>query len=184
MATIAALEGYETIVVERRRLRLGDEGLRRTLLRDEPGWAERAERFAAKVRDVTELLAEVEPARRARPVPMRLAYHDACHLAHAQGVAPSRARCCAGSRAGAARARGLGDLLRLGRRSTTCSSPSRRPSWAAARRSSLLATGAEAVAAANPGCALQITSHTGRRGTRLPVYHPLELLARSIAAAE
>jgi glycolate oxidase iron-sulfur subunit len=49
---------------------------------------------------------------------------------------------------------------------------------------SLLATDADAVAAANPGCALQITSHTGRLGRSLPVFHPLELLARSIEAAE
>jgi glycolate oxidase iron-sulfur subunit len=44
----------------------------------------------------------------------------------------------------------------------------------------LLDTGAEAVAAANPGCALQITTHTERLGRPLPVHHPLELVARSI----
>ena len=48
----------------------------------------------------------------------------------------------------------------------------------------LLATGAEAVVAGNPGCALQITSHAARLGRSLPVLHPLEVLARSIAPAE
>ena len=183
MATIEALEGYETIVVNSAGCgsAMKDYG---HVLRDEPGWAERAERFAAKVRDVTELLAEVEPRAPRGPLPMRLAYHDACHLAHAQGVRsqprallrgipelellePADWEICCGSA-------GIYNLLQpepaaeLGRR----------------KADSLLATGAEAVAAANPGCALQITSHTGRRGTPLPVYHPLDLLARSIAAAE
>ena len=44
----------------------------------------------------------------------------------------------------------------------------------------LLDTGAEAVVAGNPGCALQITAHTERLGRPLPVLHPMELLARSI----
>jgi glycolate oxidase iron-sulfur subunit len=44
----------------------------------------------------------------------------------------------------------------------------------------LLDTGAEAVVAANPGCALQIATHSARLGRALPVYHPLELVARSI----
>ncbi|HWM11573.1 MAG TPA: (Fe-S)-binding protein, partial [Solirubrobacteraceae bacterium] len=45
----------------------------------------------------------------------------------------------------------------------------------------LLDTGAEAVAAANPGCALQIAAHSERLGRALPVYHPVELLDRSIS---
>ena len=44
----------------------------------------------------------------------------------------------------------------------------------------LLDTGAEAVVAGNPGCALQISAHTERLGRPLPVLHPMELLARSI----
>ena len=56
------------------------------LLAGEPGWGERASAFAAKVRDVSELLAELPPVAVRHPVPGRVAYHDACHLAHAQGV--------------------------------------------------------------------------------------------------
>src|SRR3954469_13604130 len=57
------------------------------LLKDDPEWAERARQFAARVRDVTEVLAALEPGPTARrPLPLRVAYHDACHLAHAQGV--------------------------------------------------------------------------------------------------
>jgi glycolate oxidase iron-sulfur subunit len=56
------------------------------LLRDDPAYAERAAALAAKARDVTELLAELEPLAPRHALPLRVAYHDACHLAHAQGV--------------------------------------------------------------------------------------------------
>ena len=56
------------------------------LLADDPEWAERAAAFSAKVRDVSELLAEHEPQAPRHPLPLRVAYHDACHLAHAQKV--------------------------------------------------------------------------------------------------
>jgi glycolate oxidase iron-sulfur subunit len=58
----------------------------------------RARQFAGSVRDVTEFLAEREaPAGRA--LKLRATYHDACHLAHAQGYAQRRAACCRRSRA-------------------------------------------------------------------------------------
>ena len=57
------------------------------LLADDPQWAERARAFTARVRDVTELLVELGPPRAARQrMDLRVAYHDACHLAHAQGI--------------------------------------------------------------------------------------------------
>src|SRR5256886_10475000 len=58
------------------------------LLRDDPQYAERARALAAKCRDVSEVLAELEPRapRHALGAPLRVAYHDACHLQHAQNV--------------------------------------------------------------------------------------------------
>jgi len=56
------------------------------LLAGEPAYAARARAFSTKVRDVNEYLATLEPqAPRAR-MERRVAYHDACHLAHAQRV--------------------------------------------------------------------------------------------------
>ncbi|HEY0615328.1 MAG TPA: heterodisulfide reductase-related iron-sulfur binding cluster, partial [Candidatus Elarobacter sp.] len=46
----------------------------------------RAQSFAAKVRDVNEYLATLEPRAPRKPIALRVAYHDACHLAHAQRV--------------------------------------------------------------------------------------------------
>ena len=66
------------------------------LLAGDSRWPGPVARFAARVRDVSEALAELgEPPVPLKPLPMRLAYHDACHLAHAQGVsrpAPATSR--------------------------------------------------------------------------------------------
>src|ERR1700733_11133686 len=134
------------------------------LLRDDPAWAERAAAFSAKCKDISEILCEL-PARSPRhPLPMRVAYHDACHLRHAQAIhaEPRRllatipelevaeideATLCCGSA-------GVYNLLhpepanQLGDRKVT----------------NLLATKAEAVISANPGCLVQLMSGLRRRG--------------------
>ncbi|EBM0725680.1 glycolate oxidase, partial [Salmonella enterica subsp. enterica serovar Senftenberg] len=56
------------------------------LLADDPAYAERARAFADHVRDVSELLAEVGTVATRHPLPVTVAYHDACHLSHAQGI--------------------------------------------------------------------------------------------------
>jgi glycolate oxidase iron-sulfur subunit len=180
-ATIVALEGHDTVVVNAAGCgsAMKDYG---HVLRDEPAWAERAQRFAAKVRDVTELLAEAGPRAARKPLPMKVAYHDACHLAHAQGVRdqprellrsipglellePEEWQLCCGSA-------GVYNLLQ----------PQPAQELGERKARNLLATGADAVVAANPGCVLQITTHAACLGKPLPVYHPMELLARSIGS--
>ena len=56
------------------------------LLHDDPEWAQRAEAFSKRVRDITEFLADHEFAMPAKPVEKNVAYHAACHLAHAQKI--------------------------------------------------------------------------------------------------
>ncbi len=56
------------------------------LLRNNPAWAARAAAFSAKCKDISEVLAAVEPIAPRRPIQLRVAYHDACHLRHAQGI--------------------------------------------------------------------------------------------------
>jgi glycolate oxidase iron-sulfur subunit len=141
------------------------------------------EALAAKVKDVTELLADHEPRATRHPVNLKVAYHDACHLAHAQAVRdqprellrqipglellePGHWEICCGS-AGIYNLTQPDAAAQLGRQ---------KAEW-------LLATGADAIAAANPGCTLQIQAHLRELGRPLPVYHPLELLHRSITGA-
>jgi glycolate oxidase iron-sulfur subunit len=145
------------------------------LFRDDPQWAERAQAFAEKVCDVHELLAEHEPQAERRPIEMAVAYHDACHLAHAQGVRsqprellrsipglelrePDGWELCCGS-AGVYNLLNPEPAAELGRR----------------KAEKINATGAQLVAAANPGCALQIAAHGGPR-----VLHPMQILHAAI----
>src|SRR4030095_3089078 len=56
------------------------------LLRDDPTYADRAKAFSERVRDLSELLVELGPVAPRHPLPIRVAWHDACHLGHAQGI--------------------------------------------------------------------------------------------------
>ena len=172
-ATIEAYEGFDHVVVnvagcgsamkEYGYLFEGDE---------------RAEAFSAKVLDVHELLAAHEPRAERHPLPLKVAYHDACHLAHAQQVRAAAARAAARDpRAGAGRAGRVGAVLRLGRHLQPHAA---RAAAELGRRkaANLAATGAEAIAAANPGCAIQIAAHMD--GAEVPIYHPMTLLDHSI----
>ena len=154
------------------------------LLREDPGWAGRAERFADRVVDATEFLAGVEQRAERRPLSMKVAYHDACHLAHAQSVRsqprellrtipglelvePAQWEICCGSA-------GVYNLLQ----------PEPAAELGERKARNLIDTGADLVAAANPGCALQISAHSEQLGRRLAVLHPMELLHTSIHGGE
>jgi glycolate oxidase iron-sulfur subunit len=170
--TIAALGGYETVIVNAAGCGSGMKDYAHLV--DDPG-------FAAKVKDVHEFLGEVQPRARRRSLPLRVAYHDACHLAHAQGirtqprellraipdlelVEPAEWELCCGSA-------GVYNLLE----------PEAAAELGARKAANLAATGAEALAAANPGCAIQIARYLERP---LPILHPIELLARSLGGEE
>ena len=151
------------------------------LLADDRQWAARAAAFSARVRDANELVAELGPPRAPRhPIPLRVAYQDACHLAHAQGIrqAPrdvlasipgitllpfAEPELCCGSA-------GIYNLVEpeaaqeLGRRKVAC----------------IDAVKPDIVATANPGCMLQIAAASARLGRQWPILHPLELVDASI----
>jgi glycolate oxidase iron-sulfur subunit len=179
-ATIAAFDDCDVVVANAAGCGSGMKDYAH-LLRDDPAWAGRAEAFSGKVRDVSELLAQHEPRATRGRVDLRLAYHDACHLAHAQAVGaqprellraipgvelvePADWEICCGS-AGIYNIVNPGPAAELGER----------------KARNLLATGVDTVAAANPGCALQIAAHAERLGGRLRVVHPVELLDEAIA---
>jgi glycolate oxidase iron-sulfur subunit len=143
-----------------------------------------ARRFASRVRDVTELLGSIKQVTPRGAVALRVAYHDACHLRHAQGirdqprallrsipelelleVASEREICCGSA--------GVYNLLQ----------PEAGAELGARKARHLIETGAEAIAAANPGCAAQLDCHLRALESPLPIYHPVELLWRSIQAA-
>jgi glycolate oxidase iron-sulfur subunit len=151
------------------------------LLRDDPAWADRAVAFSEKVRDISELLADLEPVGTYHELPYRVAYHDACHLRHAQGVYSQ-------PRAILARIPKL-ELLEIAEADICCGSagiynlvePEAARELGDRKAQNLLATGAQAVATSNPGCLLQIQSALQRIGQPIPAFHPAELLDASLA---
>jgi glycolate oxidase iron-sulfur subunit len=150
------------------------------LLRDDPEYAQRAEGFSARVRDVSELLAELGPVAPRTPVRAKVAYHDACHLAHAQGVR-RQPRDLLRSIPGI-------ELLPIAEGEICCGSagvynllePQPAAELGERKARNILDTGAQIVASANPGCALQIEASARRLGNRLRVVHPIELLDLSL----
>jgi len=149
------------------------------LLRDDPAYAQKAAAFAARVRDITELLVALDPPKPDRtlcPEHRRVTYHDACHLVHAQGIAapprdvlswvpglevvplPESDRCC-----GAAGSYNLTQpemAGKLGERKVRC----------------IQETGAKVCVTGNAGCAMQIQCEADRLGVDLKVVHPITLL--------
>jgi glycolate oxidase iron-sulfur subunit len=150
------------------------------LLRDDPNYAERAKHFAAKCKDISEILAELSPRAERKPLNARVAFHDSCHLQHAQGVRvqprsllqqipgtqlleiPESAICCGSA--------GIYNLVQpeaaseLGDRKVRLITP---------LQPDIVATG-------NPGCLLQLQSALAKAGQRIPVVHTIQLLDASI----
>ena len=152
------------------------------LLADDPAYSERARAFAEKVRDISEVLDELGPVAPRHPLEMTIAYHDACHLAHAQGVRaqPRRlleavpglvlkeiaeAELCCGS---------------AGIYNITNPEPARELGDRKARN--IVATGAEVLVTANPGCLMQVASAIQRSGHPMGMAHTIEVLDASIRA--
>jgi len=138
--------------------------------------AARAADFAARTRDALELLDELGLPEPRRPVERRVAYHDACHLAHGQGVR-------SGPRRLLAQVPGL-ELLPLPEADRCCGSagiynllhPHEARLVLAPKLERLAASGAQVVAAANPGCLMQLAAGLKGAGLAMEARHPLELL--------
>jgi len=150
------------------------------LLRDDPAYADRAKAFAAKCRDVSEVLADLEPRAPRHPLKLRVAYHDACHLQHAQQIKneprsvlsripeleiceiPEGGLCCGSA--------GIYNLVE----------PAAARELGDRKAQNVLATGADAIVSSNPGCLLQLQSSLTTAGQPRPTFHLVELLEASI----
>jgi glycolate oxidase iron-sulfur subunit len=142
-----------------------------------------AHAFASRVRDVTELLGAGDPVAPRGPLPMRVVYHDACHLGHAQGVREQPRRLL--------NAIPELELVEVGTEGELCCGsagiynlvqPEAGAELGARKARHLIDAGAHAIAAANPGCAAQLDYHLRKLDHPLPIHHPIELVWRSIKA--
>jgi glycolate oxidase iron-sulfur subunit len=153
------------------------------LLADDPRYAERAAEFAARTRDISEVLAELEPVAPRHPLPMTVAYHDACHLRHAQGVK-------AQPRAVLATIPGLvvkeiaeGDMCCGSAGIYNLTNPEPARELGDRKAANVAATGAQLLVTSNPGCLLQITDALARQGREMPTAHMVLVLDASLRGA-
>jgi glycolate oxidase iron-sulfur subunit len=150
------------------------------LLEGDLAWAERARAFSAKVRDINEFLAALEPRAVRHPLVGRIAYHDACHLAHAQGIRAQPRTLLRGIP-------GV-ELLEIPDGDTCCGSagtynlmePESAEEIGKRKVANVLSTGCTLLASANPGCTLQIQKLLRDEGKHLSAAHPIEILDASL----
>ena len=152
------------------------------LLRDDAVYAERAARLAARVRDVTDFVDEHLPAdlRGSSGSVHRVTYHDACHLAHAQGVREQPRNLLR-------RIANL-EVIPLAESEFCCGSagsynltqPEMASRLSKRKVDNIERAKVECVAVANPGCAMQIEAELRRRGESTRVAHPIELLEEAL----
>ncbi len=151
------------------------------LLARDPQWAQRAAALGAKVRDVTEFLASLQPRAPRKPREERIAYHDPCHLAHAQRIRreprellctipgirlveiPQGDQCCGSA--------GVYNLFE----------PESAREIGLRKVENLLKTDTRVVASANPGCTLQMQSLLREHGIQLQFLHPIEILDEALS---
>ncbi len=150
------------------------------LLRDDAKYAERARQFAGKCTDISEILAVLPPRAERHPVKARVAYHDACHLQHAQGVRLQ-------PRSVLAQIPEL-QILEIDEPAVCCGSAGIynlvQPSAANAlgdRKAQLITPlNADVVVTGNPGCILQLQASLARAGSQIPVLHTIQLVDASL----
>ncbi len=145
-----------------------------------PAWVERARAVSAKVVDLSEYLVALGPRAERHPVPLRVAYHDACHLSHGQGVTrqprellrqipgldvadlPNKEICCGSA--------GVYNLF----------NPRAAGELGDRKGQDVASTGARVLVSGNPGCSLQIAAAMERAGSPLAVAHTAQLLDASL----
>ncbi|AHY47544.1 Fe-S oxidoreductase [Rubrobacter radiotolerans] len=151
------------------------------ILRDEPEYAERAERFSASVRDISEFLQEVGTVAERHPLPMTVAYHDACHLSHAQGIKAQPRKTLKEIPGLEVKEIKEGDICCGSAGIYNMVQPESASMLGERKAKNVAATGASMLVTSNPGCTLQIQGSLKKLGHgMMPARHPMEVLDASI----
>jgi glycolate oxidase iron-sulfur subunit len=150
------------------------------LLADDPAYASRARQFTDRVRDISEFLAQQGSVAPRHPLPVTIAYHDPCHLGHAQGIREqprellraipglqlreiAEADLCCGSA-------GIYNILQ----------PLAARELGERKAANVLRTRAQMLVTANPGCLMQVASSLEGSGVQIALAHTVEVLDASI----
>lgn len=154
------------------------------LLENDPDFSDRAKAFSKKVRDISEFLAEIPLNKEMGPVNARVAYHDACHLAHGQKIREQ-------PRALLSQIPGL-ELVDLPESDWCCGSagiynilqPEMANRLMDRKVNHVNQVAPDIVATGNPGCILQIQNGLNKSQQQIEVLHPVQLLDHAYRAAK
>jgi len=153
-------------------------------LKNDPAWAARAQAAAAKVKDISEYLHGILPRAKRHPLPIKAAYHDACHLAHAQKIRqqprallsaipelslseiPDGDQCCGSA--------GIYNLVQ----------PESAREIGKRKVANVLSVAPEFLISANPGCTLHLSALMRETGQTIRAAHPIEVIDASIRNAK
>ncbi|MGC5614703.1 glycolate oxidase subunit GlcF [Georgenia sp. Z1491] len=150
------------------------------LLADDPDYADRAREFSEKVRDVSEILVELGPVAPRHPLPMTIAYHDACHLSHAQKVRSQPRRLLGDIPGVTIKEIADGDLCCGSAGIYNLVNPEPARELGDKKATNVAATEAELLVTSNPGCLLQITDALSRQGKHMSTAHMIQVLDASL----
>jgi glycolate oxidase iron-sulfur subunit len=153
------------------------------LLAGDPMWAQRAAEFSAKCKDVSEILVELGPVAKRHPIRAVAAYHDACHLGHAQGVRSQPRQLLAGIPELEIREIADPDICCGSAGVYNVIKPEPARELGDRKAANVAATGASLLITANPGCLMQVDSALRRQGTSIKLAHTVEVLDASIRGA-
>jgi glycolate oxidase iron-sulfur subunit len=139
-----------------------------------------AQKFSAKVRDVSEFLADLGLVAPMRPLPMRVTYQDSCHLVHGQKIREAPRKLI--------RAIPSVELVEMALSDLCCGSagvynvtqPRAALDLLADKMNHAKETKAQAILTANPGCILQLRAGAAIHNTGQEVLHVVELLDRAL----
>ncbi|MAR10135.1 MAG: hypothetical protein CL681_09195 [Blastopirellula sp.] len=142
------------------------------------------EAFANKVKDVNEFLDDLGLLAPRGRIPVKATYHDACHLAHAQGVRDAPRNLLK-------QIPGL-ELVELAESDLCCGAagtynltePEMAGRLSRRKMNNILETGARVVVTANTGCLMQISCESRLQGQNLKIIHPMDLLDLSYREKE
>lgn len=155
------------------------------LLEDDPAYAKKAKLWSTKLKDIHAWLTEIDYQPKAKNnasgniKPLRITYHDSCHLAHGQGIV-QEPRALLKSLSNI-------ELVELPEANWCCGSagvynitqPETAAELAHRKLDNIRKTGCSVVVTANPGCLLHLQKFAEQEGLSLELKHPVSILAEA-----
>lgn len=146
------------------------------LFEHDPAYCEKAKKFKARMKDVTEFLASIELNQEMTPVPATVTYQDSCHLAHGQKVRNAPRQLLRAIPGITLREMPLSDICCGSAGIYNVVHTDLSMSLLEKKMGSVSQANAEIIATANPGCMLQLEAGVRKWGRGERVRHVVELL--------